>query len=502
MSDTPERQSEETIRPIKPVLPGAVPSADAAERAARGGRLWLAVAGAALVVVALAVFFVLPRLVADGAAGGAQTAQATQKAPPKPHAPALSPQELAKLKAAAEDSLAKLLPQQAELQHRSVSSWGGKQWKRYQTLSRHGDDAYLAEDYRGAVDAYQQAIAVGADLLKRSDEVAGAALAAGQAALDAGQAKLAARQFDVVLSIDKKNKAAQEGRTRAHKLPQVLDATRRADTLRQKDQLSDAAKAYRQALAIDPKWTPARKALADVTRELRDRRFEQLMSQGVAAVGDQDYAAATRDFRGALMLRPKSSEAEDGLVQARQGAKLHEIALAKIRATAFERRELWDRAIEQYQAALKVDPTLDFARDGLKRARARADLDVKLSYLIENPRLLFNETVLADARRLLAEARPKVTPKTRIAAQVARLDQLINVASTPVKVELRSDDMTEVTVYKVGKLGSFMHKEIEVRPGTYTALGSRDGYRDVRKTFTVLPGHNPSTVEVVCVEPI
>ena len=29
---------------------------------------------------------------------------------------------------------------------------------------------------------------------------------------------------------------------------------------------------------------------------------------------------------------------------------------------------------------------------------------------------------------------------------------------------------------------------VELRPGTYTAIGSRDGYRDVRQTFTVRPG--------------
>ena len=50
--------------------------------------------------------------------------------------------------------------------------------------------------------------------------------------------------------------------------------------------------------------------------------------------------------------------------------------------------------------------------------------------------------------------------------------------------------------------GAGNYKIIELRPGTYTAIGSRDGYRDVRRTFTVVPGRTIEPVNVICVEPI
>ena len=62
--------------------------------------------------------------------------------------------------------------------------------------------------------------------------------------------------------------------------------------------------------------------------------------------------------------------------------------------------------------------------------------------------------------------------------------------------------LTEVTLYRVGALGTFVSKQVELRPGTYTAIGSRDGYRDVRRTFTVVPGRELPTVSVVCIEQI
>ena len=65
---------------------------------------------------------------------------------------------------------------------------------------------------------------------------------------------------------------------------------------------------------------------------------------------------------------------------------------------------------------------------------------------------------------------------------------------------LVSDSLTEVTVYRVGSLGRFARRELELRPGAYTAVGSRDGYRDVRVRFVVEPGTAPSAVTVRCTE--
>jgi len=78
----------------------------------------------------------------------------------------------------------------------------------------------------------------------------------------------------------------------------------------------------------------------------------------------------------------------------------------------------------------------------------------------------------------------------------------VELASKPIQVRLESDQLTSVTLYRVGALGAFAAKEVELRPGTYTAIGSRDGYRDVRQTFTVRPGRNLAPIRLVCIEPI
>jgi hypothetical protein len=69
-------------------------------------------------------------------------------------------------------------------------------------------------------------------------------------------------------------------------------------------------------------------------------------------------------------------------------------------------------------------------------------------------------------------------------------------------VALRSDAQTDVVVYKVAKLGKFNQHELALRPGAYTAVGSRIGYRDVRVDFTVKPEGPPPALTIACTEAI
>jgi hypothetical protein len=78
------------------------------------------------------------------------------------------------------------------------------------------------------------------------------------------------------------------------------------------------------------------------------------------------------------------------------------------------------------------------------------------------------------------------------------LSSLVQAAKTPVRVVIESDHLTHVAIYRVGKLGLFARHELSLRPGTYTVVGSRDGYRDERLELTVKPGPEPIRVTVVC----
>lgn len=498
------RDLEEAIVPIRP----GTPTRTQEPVAGFGGPPRYAIVSVAsliLLVLLVGVFFVLPQWVDEPDTGPPAPSAGTAAGPvadEQPSAPALSQAELDALEESATDLLVEILELNEQLEARSADVWGGDEWVAYSETARAGDEAFLADEFLRANELYTETLERGRSLIDASDEIMSAAIEAGDAALAAGDSALAREQYGIVLTVDPENERAVRGITRAETLPEVLSLVREGDDLARSGDLAGARDTYQQALAIDPDWAPAARALSEVSTAIAGARFDNRLSDGYAALADQDYDRAEEAFTAALELRPSSAAALDGLAQAEQGKKLDSIALAEIRALAFERRELWDEAIARYEAALATDPTLAFAIDGLERSRARADLDAKLVNLIDNPRLLLNASMLADANVLLGQARQVPDPGERISAQASRLEVLINAATTPVTVQFESDQQTEVSVFRVGDLGAFLQKQIELRPGTYTVVGSRVGYRDVRTTVTVLPGRPVDTVRVVCVEPI
>ena len=494
---------EEAIVPVKPGFKD--PRRSVANTEARKSRSSSPIMGAALValvVAAVVVFFVLPNWVEDQGVDEAVVEAVEPQAPEDSEEPALTPEELEVLRLEAESLLALLLTQQGDLEEQSAVEWGGEDFERHQSLSREGDDAFLANAFQDAVPAYAQALELGGALLDRSAGLITAALTAGEEALDAGNSTVALEQFELVLRIEVGNSRGQAGLLRAQQLPQVLALTQSGEELERNGDLEEAGGAYREALAIDGLWAPARSALAAVNALILSREFDMLMSQGLSALAQEEYSEAYEHFTLALALRPNSQDALNGQTQAEQGQQLDEIALAEARALAFESRELWAMAIRLYTEALETDATLMFAQQGLSRAQGRADLDAKMVNLIENPNLLFGDRVLNDAEVLLVEAHGILEPGSRLGGQINDLGRLVLLASTPIPVEILSDEQTEVTVYRVGELGRFMVKQLELRPGSYTAVGSRDGYVDVRQTFNVIPGGVIEPIRVECVDPI
>jgi hypothetical protein len=57
---------------------------------------------------------------------------------------------------------------------------------------------------------------------------------------------------------------------------------------------------------------------------------------------------------------------------------------------------------------------------------------------------------------------------------------------------------TDIAIYKVGKLGLFKSRQLSLRPGTYTVVGTRNGYQDVRRKIIIKPKQDGMRVTIKC----
>ncbi|MCC5887135.1 MAG: hypothetical protein JJT88_11950 [Gammaproteobacteria bacterium] len=427
----------------------------------------------------------------EGRDGRAPASSGEQADPVAPYQQSLFERE----RRAVEDLISRLLDLQDELEGKAVERWGAEELAAARSLATEGDEAFLAESFDTARTRYQMAIGALEDLLGKAAAAFDAAIKRGQAALEAGQSGDAKEAFELAAAIRPGATAARRGLQRAAVLDDVLTAIRDADRLLARGELEAAKERLEAALALDSETEAAKTALADVRRRIADRDFNAALSRGYAALADGRLDRARAAFQEARRLRPGAAEVEEGLLLVEQDSTDRRIADLRQEAEALLEAEQWAKAAERYADALELDATLSFARQGRSQALTLADLEERMQETLAAPDRLSEDVILDEARKLLGEARAIDQPRPQFAAQIEELSELLAVAAQPVAVVLKSDGATEVTILRVARLGSFEQRNIDLRPGLYTAVGTRPGFRDIRLEFRVAP--NPSANEVM-----
>ena len=107
---------------------------------------------------------------------------------------------------------------------------------------------------------------------------------------------------------------------------------------------------------------------------------------------------------------------------------------------------------------------------------------------------------MREAERLLERARAVQPAGPALVTRIAALEAALARAQAKIGVVIESDGLTELSLSRVGRLGALTRHSLELVPGTYTLTGSRRGYRDVRRQFTVKAGAPPPAVALRCEE--
>ncbi len=505
--------------PFDVVQPTPVEPATASSHRREGTPPWVLPALGGLMLLAVLVIFWLPERVnvPDPEPAAADQASATQANqihaspasgqanPGASTGPNISPwsdAQLAKLRKEAQGVLAQLLEVQEVLEERGVQLWAPGQFAAVADLATSGDELYRSRDYAAAKTRYEEALAqlqvleagIPAELTRQ--------LARARNALENGDLAQASTALDLADAIEPGNAEAATLHQRVEVLPQLLALLENSATAERDGNLAAAIPFLKQATALDPQHQRSSSELERVSAAYQQQRFNKAMSEGYAALDANQFDTARKAFRHAAQLQTSSSEAASALQEVETAATAHRLAGLQGSGSRDEQAEQWQQAVTTYEQAQKIDPNVLFAREGLARSRDRARLDKQFRAATDDPLRLSDVSVAEATAKMLQMAR-KITPRGPVlSSQIDQLELLLKQANTPISVALRSDQQTEVTVYKVAKLGKFDQRELSLRPGSYTAVGSRNGYRDVRLDFTVKHGNAPPAVTIVCTEAI
>ncbi len=432
---------------------------------------------------------------------GPAPAVVAKTAPPVMGKPPYEALQIDRERKRAQEMLARFVKLQIKLgDEMHVRNWAGDAFDAAQQLANDGDALFTQQQFDAAMNHYEQGVSSLDQLREAGEARFNDALAQAIAALDKRDEHGADAALDRAATVYPDDPRIKTSRERAKRLPQIIELFDEADQAVERNDWRRALAQYRSIEKLDSKTLGLQGALEKARMRVADLDHRGVLSAGYAALDSGDYDAARHAFDAALRQRPDDVAARDGINQVEQRSTLSNIDKYRQTALRAEADEHWTDAVSAYGKVLTVDPNIKFAMDGRARAGARATLDAKLEATIADPGALSADGTYTAATQLYQDAAKVENPGPRLTAQLGRLQELLIIAGSPVAVTLTSDSETEVTISQLGALGKFSRKELELRPGRYVLLGSRDGRRDVRRSVVVTP--NMAPIEIICRETI
>jgi len=499
-------------------LAGATLATDAETQAnSSNQRLYLAIAAVLVIAALYLVFIVLPNNTAlsvadatpvdtaktDASSTTTNETTAADSDPASPQAaqsPPVSPfrdAQLARAKEQAEKELASFVELQIELEDNlQISDWGQSRYDAVKDLATEGDTQFQARDFEPALATYRKATLALEELRAAGEAEFANNIASGNAALGDFNQLLAKREFEQALRIKPDNAEALAGIARSEKLPQIQSLLRKARQLARRGDTQAATKTYNEILAIDPQTATVNSALAELAQAATQADYTDHLSRGFAALESGRYTTARSAFNAALAIKPGDSVANGGLQQIAQETEVQSLQRLQRDALQAVADERWEDAVKAFNSALKQDKNLAFAQSGRRDANERMRLAKGMNIIVSQSDKLSDNKRMQEAISLLQAAAALPSAGPRWNTDLERAQQTVKSYQRPVPVRLTSDKKTLVTVYKVGRLGTFATHDLELRPGSYTIVGSADGCQDVRKEVIVKPKMGP--VEIVC----
>ncbi|HEY3785647.1 MAG TPA: protein kinase [Steroidobacteraceae bacterium] len=388
------------------------------------------------------------------------------------------------------------------LQSRGAGVWGGRDFSLAKTRAAEAVEVHDAGNLRAAHEKMMSASQLLDSVETKAPQALIAQIAAGEKALGTGQQEVAGQAFDLARRIDPNDRRASDGQRRAQSLGGVLPLLADAQNAESAHDYARAAQDYSQALSLDPGNATAKAGQARSNAAFGDDNYAKAVGSGFAALGAGRLDESHDDFVKARALKPNGSEAAEGLRRVSAALTARGFGSMRQRAAGLEAQERWQEAEQAYTDILKADPSLAFAQEGRARASSRAELSDRLQQFIDNPDRLASPAAREEARSLVQTADAQSPSGPVLRSQVARLQILMPGDDKPVRLSLLSDNSTQVAISSIGSFGTFARREIQLRPGRYTVVGTRTGFREVRREITVSPGQDTQTIRVSCSEPI
>ena len=401
-----------------------------------------------------------------------------------------------------QSALRKALVSVDTLENLTPEIWAKSDWSEIKEIIDQGQLNYRTKHYTSALENFIAVEKRAKRLVKKLPLLIDNLVAEGNLALQTQDSTGAYQAFDKILKIRPNHSHARRGLERAVNLDKVFSLIEQGKSFEKMNALDKAKSALQEALRIDPESTAARATIERLKLSEKEKEYYNLMSKGYKNLNRKLFNEAEKSFISAYKLFG-NREAPMRAVDEVKNTKInYDIENYEEKAIQAKINENWQDAYQNFSQILKIDSSLRRAKKEREIARTRVRLEKQMLGYLNEPLLLLNEKVYRKAETVLSKAKKERPRGAKLSKQISEMENVLILSRKPITVLIRSDGKTSVDLSRNGELGVFLEKSINLRPGEYTLVGRRRGYKECRKTFALQPGQSTKITKMICREEV
>lgn len=399
-----------------------------------------------------------------------------------------------------------------EAEKNNMPSWAAKDYNKAIEWAAIAEKFKQQEKNEPAENHYQQATELLSKTLQEKQQRLKGLMKKGEQAFEKNDLLQAKKSFESARLIDPENNEIKNALERLNQRNEVNHLYEQALADKKNNDQVKAISYLEKALELEPDNKKIKSEWNTLKQEEKNSKFNEKISTVLEAIEDNDLNRASEELKKAKRINgsdPVIMELEKRLLEKN---RIHVISQLQKKARQQESREQWMGALTSYKKILNYDADENNAKTSHKRVEMYINLNTLLDTIIVKPQRLQNDKIFEQAKKTLVLIKNEIIQKNnllyplektpKLSKNILLADKIIKQASMVIPINIISDNKTDIVIYKVGKFGKLINKTILLRTGEYTIVGSRSGYRDIRKKININANKKTQSINVQCQEKI
>jgi len=390
----------------------------------------------------------------------------------------------------------------AKLGEANLAAWNSNKETEIHALHEQATSAFAIGDYPLAIEKINVLENMARQTLAEHAKTFSNALTLAKKALNADQYSKAKSHIDNALQRKSNDPEALQLARQIEALPKIIALLKTAAIAQTENNLEKEYAAVAEAFDMAPQRQALQQRKTKLSKRINENQFTPLIARGLEHVAQRKLSAARADYQQAKALNPKRAELRV-LSQAINKLAINlDLSNAIAHGQQATRHDNWRKAQNIYVTALKRHPDHKTLAEGLQLANKLVSLHAALDGYLQQPERLASDNVATAANDLLVQSRIFAANSPSLRQKSATLKKLLAAININIPVMVTSDNQTYILVRGVGKVGLTQARTIQLKAGTYTFEGLRDGYKSKLVRVRIPVGAASFSVEVICNERI